>query len=261
MTRRDTHAGSRLLPRARTPLMSNIPARFTWIFLAVMAASLAVFINPPVKRPVDIPQPKPAPPPQIEARIQTEGLDANQRPLPFTIYILSQELSWKLESVSDLDGSRPLLNPELSAAVNRARDVFCVGTASFEGVTRREEERAGERAATLARWVGSAVRDPRSTRVFSLNAGQYKGPPELESANQRKAIVLVADGHADDVDLGQALQSGLRKQQQEYPIVYSLLHQYSRSGRWLKEAVMDQSEISRRMRSPPIEPQALTADR
>lgn len=244
------HGMNRRLTRHQTltanfrlkPLASDIAGSFTWILLAVLAASVAVALQflstarpvepaPPAARPVE-----PVPPPQVETRIRTEGLDANRRPLPFTVYILSQEFSWKLESVSDLEGSQNLVNPELAAAVNRARDVICVGTASFEGATRVEEARAAERAGTLARWLGSAVRDPRSTRVFSVNAGQYKGPPALESANQRKAIVIVTEGHADDVDLSQALESGLRKKQQEYPIVYSLLHHYSRSGEWIGQA-------------------------
>lgn len=217
------------------PLTSNIQGSFTWILLAVLAASVAVPLSYlSHARPVEpAPLPEPAPPPQVETRILTEGLDANQRPLPFTVYILSQEFSWKIESVTDLEGSQPLLSPELTAAINRAPDVFCIGTASFEGGARAEEARAAQRAGALARWVGSVIRDPRSTRVFSMNAGQYRGPPELESANQRKAIVMVTEGHADDVDLRQALESGLRKKQQEYPIVYSLLHHYSRSGEWL----------------------------
>jgi len=205
------------------------------ILVAVLALSVAVpfgyLSNRRPAEPVETVQP--APPPQVEASIQTEGLDAHQRALPFTVYVLSQELSWKLESVIDLEGHQPLLNPELAAAINRARDVFCVGTASFEGSTGKEEARAAERAATLERWARSAIQDPQSTRVFRVNAGQYKGPPELESANQRKAVLMVAEGHADDVDLSEALESGLRKKQQECPIVYGLLHHYSRSGEWL----------------------------
>jgi len=228
------------LTRRLRPLASNIPGAFTSILVAVLAVSVAVpfgylFTAHPAEPAEPVETVQPAPPPQVEARIQTEGLDAHQRALPFTVYILSQELSWKLESVSDLEGSQPLLNPELAAAINRARDVFCVGTASSEGAARKEEARAAERAATLARWVGSAMQDPRSARVFRVNAGQYKGPPELESANQRKAVIMIAEGHADDVDLSQALTSGLRKKQQECPLVYSLLHHYSRSGEWLDE--------------------------
>ncbi len=221
------------VPFHRPPLMSNIPAAA----LSMVAAVLALAVGIPLRYLDTAHQVEPAPPPpsppQIEARIQGEGYDQQQRRLPFTVYVLSQELTWKLESVTDLEGQGTLLSPELTDALNRARDVLCVGTASFEGATTKEEARAAERARNLAQWVGSAIRDPQQARVFAVSAGQYRGPVEVRSANQRKAIIIITEGHADDVDLHEALSAGLRKKQEEYPIVYSLLHEYSRSGDWL----------------------------
>jgi hypothetical protein len=46
-------------------------------------------------------------------------------------------------------------------------------------------------------------------------------------------VIIATGSHENDVDLGQALESGLRKKQQDYPLIYSLLHEYSRSGAWL----------------------------
>jgi len=150
----------------------------------------------------------------------------------FTVYILSAQLSWKLESVTSLEGDRPLLGPELREAINRARDVICVGTASSEGITQKEEDRAGVRARTLAQWVRGVIQDPGKTRLFAVTAGQYKGPRTQESAIQRKAIIIVAGPHSDGVDLREALNSGLEKKAAEDPTIYSLLHHYSQSGEW-----------------------------
>jgi hypothetical protein len=154
--------------------------------------------------------------------------------LPFTVYVLSQELSWKLESATDLEGDERLVSPALTDAINGSRDVFCVGTASFEGVTRAEEARAARRAAQLAEWVAAVIREPGQTHIFTLNAGQYRGPPEPDSGCQRKAILIVTGPHDDEVDLSEGLLSGLESQQEAFPVVYSLLHRYSRSNDWLK---------------------------
>ena len=173
---------------------------------------------------------------QIEARIRTEGLDKHNRALPFTVYVLSQDVSWKLKSTEDLEGEHPLLSPELVAAVNRAREVFCVGTASYEGAARTEEERAARRAGELARWIGAIVQDAQKTRLFAVNAGQYRGPAEAQSADQRRAIIIATQEHADGVDLGDALYAGLKSIQEGHPIVYGLLHHYSKSNEWLKDS-------------------------
>jgi hypothetical protein len=70
--------------------------------------------------------------------------------------------------------------------------------------------------------------------LFTLNAGQYVGPKELQSAYQRKAIIIATGQHDDDVDLREALTSGLMQKQLTFPFIYDLLHHYSRSNEWLK---------------------------
>jgi hypothetical protein len=213
------------------PLMSNVPGSFLWILLTILMLVVAVplgtfWMNAGLdSRPL---------PPQVEMRINTLGYDKNQRRLPFTIYVLTQEFSWKLESSDAMEGGQTMLSPELITAINHAGDVFCVGTASFEGVTRTEEARAAQRAGKLAHWVGAVVANPKHTRLFTLNAGQYIGPRELLSSSQRKAIILVSGPHDDDVDLSEGLTSGLEQKQQTSPVIYSLLHHYSRSNEWLK---------------------------
>ena len=221
----------------RQALVSDLPPSVPFILLAMLI--VVVTVAPglvPKPRPAVAPPPPPPPPPriQVEARIPMDGFDQHHRRLPFTVYVLSQDFSWKLESTTDLDGGATLLNPELEAAVNRAREVFCIGTASYEGDTGREEARADRRAAVLSQWIEAAIQKPEQTRLFRLNAGQYKGPAELASALQRKAIIIATDGHEDGVDLSAALRSGLEKKQHEFPVVYSLLHHYSRSAAWLK---------------------------
>jgi len=96
-----------------------------------------------------------------------------------------------------------------------------------------EEARAAQRARQLAEWVKTAIGSPRQTRVFTLNAGQYRGPRELGSSYQRRAVILVAGPHEEDVNMSEGLRSGLEQQQQASPLIYMLLHQYSRSLEWL----------------------------
>jgi hypothetical protein len=211
-------------------LLSGIPASFPWTLLAILAVAsipLAGYLSAP---PVVESAPAAA---QVEIRIVANGYDKNQRSLPFTVFVLTQGLSWKLESATDLEGGQTLLNPELIAAIRRAPDVFCVGTASFEGITQAEEARAAKRARKLAQWVAAVVPAANRTRIFTLNAGQYKGPAEPDSAYQRKAIIIATGAHDAGVNLAEGLTSGLELQQQTFPVVYSLLHHYSRSKEWL----------------------------
>ena len=222
---------------SRPPLFCTIPSSFSLILCALLCGLMTLpFCYPGYPGPT--PKPAAAAPPavQIEARIRTEGLDKHNRALPFTVYVLSQDVSWKLKSTEDLEGEHPLLSPELVAAVNRAREVFCVGTASYEGAARTEEERAARRAGELARWIGAIVQDAQKTRLFAVNAGQYRGPMAAQSADQRRAIIIATQEHADGVDLGDALYAGLKSIQEGHPIVYGLLHHYSKSNEWLKDS-------------------------
>lgn len=184
-------------------------------------------------------QEQPAPLPRnVETLISAIGEDSRHRSLPFTIYVLSQELSWKLESTSDLEGGARILSPELIDTINRAADVFCVGTASHEGGRRAEEARAARRADQLTGWVASVIRDAPRTHLYTLNAGQYKGETTGDSSCQRKAILIATSTHDPRVNLAEALASGLERQQRQYPFVYALLHSYSRSDRWLDPSLL-----------------------
>jgi hypothetical protein len=216
------------------PLMSNIPASVACVLFTVVGVSLAVLYGnfAPKVAPQPVPPPPPAPA-QVETVVPTQGQDSRGRSLPFTVYVLAAQLSWRLESTNELEGGQTLLSPVLVAAINGAAEVFCVGTASFEGGARAEEARAGERAGRLAQWVGTAVANT-TTRVFTLNAGQYRGPKELASTEQRKAVILITGPHDAAVDLGEALGSGLQRIRQTNPVVNSLLSDYSRSHVWLR---------------------------
>jgi hypothetical protein len=214
------------------PLMSNIPASVACVLFTVVGVALAVLFGDFAPK-VSAPPPAAPPPALVETHISTEGQDSTGRSLPFTVYVLAAQLSWRLESTNELEGGQTLLSPVLVAAINAAAEVFCVGTASFEGGARAEEARAGERAGRLAQWVGTAVANT-STRVITLNAGQYRGPKELASLEQRKAVILITGPHDAAVDLGEALRSGLERIRQTNPVVNSLLSDYSRSHVWLR---------------------------
>jgi hypothetical protein len=218
------------------PLQSNIPASVACILFTLIAAALGVLYGDFPAKVSHAPAAPPAPAPvqvQVEARIPTLGQDKNGRSLPFTVYVLAAQLSWRMESTDGLEGGNTLLSPALTAALNHAAEVFCVGTASFEGGTRIEEARAGQRARQLEQWVETAVTNTQ-IRVFALNAGQYKGPAELVSSDQRKAVILITGPHDGAVDLSQALRSGLERIRQTSPVVNSLLEDYSRSNEWLR---------------------------
>jgi hypothetical protein len=215
------------------PLKSNIPASVACVLFTVVGVALAVLFGDFAPR-VSAPPAAVAPPPaQVETHIATEGQDSSGRSLPFTVYVLAAQLSWRLESTNELEGGQTLLDSALIAAINGAAEVFCVGTASNEGGARAEEARAGERAGRLAQWVGAAVANTH-TRVFTLNAGQYRGPAELASPQQRKAVILITGPHDAGVDLGEALRSGLERIRQTNPVVNGLLSDYSRSHVWLR---------------------------
>jgi hypothetical protein len=224
-------ANSRYARSPQQAAFSKVPGSVVWILFVVLGSAISVLIAAAL----DSPRAEVRPPaPQVESRISTAGYDKYHRLLPFTIYILSQQFSWKLESAVDLEGGRKLLDSDLAAAIHRARDVFCIGTASFEGATRTEEARAGQRAKRLAEWILPAIADARQTRLFTLNAGQYVGPKGLESDQQRKAVIIATGPHDEAVSLSEALKSGLEKEQRTSPVIYSLLHHYSNSRDWLR---------------------------
>jgi hypothetical protein len=213
------------------PVISNIPGSVPWILFVILTSAICVPLvslsSSPVRRSLP-------PSEQVETRIHVDAHDRQHRHLPFTIYVLTEQFSWKLESAVDLQGGQTLLSAELIRAINRSRDVLCVGTASFEGATRTEETRAGQRARKIAEWVRAAILDQKGTHLVTLNVGQYVGPEKQESAHQRKAIIIATGQHDENADLSEALQSGLEQEQETSPVVYSLLHHYSRSGEWLK---------------------------
>jgi hypothetical protein len=207
------------------PVVSNIPGSVAWISCAVLLIISIPFtyFSDQISTETVVPLA------QVETHISTEGYDRKHRRLPFTIYVLTEEFSWKLESATDLDGEHKLFGAALTDEINRARDVFCIGTASLEGATQAEEARADQRARMLAQWAEAVIRDRKHTRLFTVNAGQYVGPKELQSAHQRKAIIIGTAEHDDEVNVGEALRWGLEKEEQTSAVVYSLLHHYSRS--------------------------------
>ncbi len=212
-------------------LITHVPGAVPLILWTVLLSMLVVPLGYMVRAPESGPTVKAAKVAvAIETRIASEGFDKQHRRVPFTVYILSEQFSWKLESTTDFESPENLVSPELRMAINKSRDVLCIGTASFEGAVRTEEARAAQRARILAQWIGGAILDSRKTRLFTVNAGQYQGPGDLLSTYQRRAIIIATSEHQDNVDLGDALRSGLEGKQKEYPIIASLLHHYSRSA-------------------------------
>jgi hypothetical protein len=187
------------------PLATVLPFSFVLALVVVVTSSTACVWIP-------LPQPTASASKScvlVETRIDSADVDTNSHRLRFAVNVLSNQRSWRFSSSEDLQTDQPLLNPELIAQPNRAQDVFCIGTASSEGERGPEEDRAARRASTLEHRVARVIQSPGQTRVFRLNAGQYVGHFQVSSDDQRKAVITVAHGHDDDVDLAGALPSGL----------------------------------------------------
>src|SRR5260221_294049 len=79
----------------RQRVMSTIPGSVPWVLFTMLGAAVTVPLSYfPMTAGLDS-GPLPA---QVETRIATVGYDQKQRRLPFTVYVLTQQLSWKLES-------------------------------------------------------------------------------------------------------------------------------------------------------------------
>ncbi len=159
------------------------------------------------------------------------GTDSAGRAAQFRLYVLHQRFNWLIGSSTGLQDNgqpasfAPIRNsPEFRQRFCSAKAAFSVGTASFEGPTEPNRRLARSRGAR----VGGALADLRNACpdgpipiLFAINLGENQndldctGEPGClqRSANQRRLIIVAATDLAIDVDLEQALRSGLSGQQ------------------------------------------------
>jgi len=162
------------------------------------------------------------------------GKDRHNREVEFKISILHQELQWQFGSIEELvfyNTPRPL-QPFINAIGGRMRQmeaVICVGTASMEGIERREETRAKRRAARLAEAVRTQLTQAE-VDVYLLNLGQFKGNSRRasgtgkETKDQRRVIIIGVVTGANTANLQEALYDAITHAQPSLPFK---LRQYS----------------------------------
>jgi hypothetical protein len=150
-----------------------------------------------------------------------EGLDkAGKRGL-FDVVVAKKEFLWIKGSADELEkDGQTIKNPdianavfdgEVSAALAGAREIIAVGTASQEGDSGQEKDRAGRRASATAKLSQSIV-GPEMP-VWSLNLGQYREQCAACETNgtswQRPFIVVAVKSLEDGANLGEALADAM----------------------------------------------------
>jgi hypothetical protein len=223
----------------------------TALFLMLMAFSiLLIFILRPSPcwdgsrtNPCPLPPPSPSPslplcwdgsraslcPKKPWIPNQGVGEDKQGRKAKFDIYVLTSEYNWEVGTPSstnpgniryngelrDLELLRSLLQAEDMERVLKSADVIIsFGTASCQGGSFDEENRALERASLIQTLVKSINSSRATSPVYRrLNLGQFKSQncsdPE-STAFQRSIIVVGADiTRNPDVDVKQALRDFL----------------------------------------------------
>ncbi|MCP4754134.1 MAG: hypothetical protein GY866_24880 [Proteobacteria bacterium] len=156
-------------------------------------------------------------------RITVSGLDSEGKTAEMEVYVLSTDFTWKFGSSSEVLYHRKpaslvkhLQSKVMQQAVAKSQAIVCVGTASQEGSSNREEDRARQRADQLVFWL-MQTKLPID-EIYSLNLGQHQKADAVRttSANgdptgYQRSIVFINIIHRDkDTDLQEALKNALR---------------------------------------------------
>ncbi|MCI0338130.1 MAG: hypothetical protein L0226_11165 [Acidobacteria bacterium] len=180
--------------------------------------------------------PKPSKP--IEVKYEWYGPDINYGDGKATVilYMLTDEYKWELGWYDQLNKNYekvPLSN-EMIGLINGSRKVICVGTSSGEmkqGVSFQEgriieEQRAGKRAETIAKWVRERLHDP--VTVLKLNAGHWIRSSDMTNTDhQRRVIIILVLRIIGIWDKDKALRKAFEDAAREEPIYKIILKEYS----------------------------------
>lgn len=162
------------------------------------------------------------------------GFDKSGNRGRFDVVVLKKEFLWVKGSHDTLEkegktyqGSSiatELLDEEVLASLQTAREIVSVGTASMEGQAEEEKARAGRRAEQSANIVTGAVKD--GMPVWALNLGQYRDQcADCETGGtswQRPFIVIAVKDLDPGTNLGEALADAMTgKSKLPAPAAYS----------------------------------------
>lgn len=229
--------GKRESSSARLTLYTNPTVRgLIWIVVVVSLIPLTFFLLNLFSPNVYSAAPEPVKPTEALGQYYVPiASDERGNRATFATYILSDEYRWALASTELLQGGRReiIFTDQMKAIMSNASAIICVGTSSGEmnlstprqQAIKIEENRAAQRADTIARWVRAALTKP--VPVYKLNLGYNLSEPSAygssESGNQRRVIIILVLKREPSVNLTQALRQAIN----ENPMYKSILTQYS----------------------------------
>lgn len=192
----------------------------------------AVFVHNTVVNPYDEPYVPVEVAPLVEPVRQTqgtmifeiEGRDSDGRSATFDVVVAKSGYLWVRGSSDELekDGrvisgaevTRDVLDSQVRGALQGAREIIAVGTASEEGNAVVETARAGRRAESTAAFVAQAL-DDAQIPISTLNLGQYRegGAQRGDTTNwQRPFMVIAVKKVEEDTTVAEALADALSGQ-------------------------------------------------
>lgn len=149
------------------------------------------------------------------------GADAAGRKASFELLLLSRAITWVRGSTSEIarDGEElseeqvvaEVIGTDVKGRLATSQEIIAAGAASAEGDVDTETERAGERAATTAKWVRQAAPDKP---VSTLNLGQYQARcasdgGAADTGWQRPLLIIGVIAKDDGVRLDEALRDAM----------------------------------------------------
>jgi hypothetical protein len=129
-----------------------------------------------------------------------EGRDKQGRLGTFDVVVARKQFLWARGSSDQLEESgrvitiedlaNDVLDADVRAALESAREIVAVGTASQEGNPAEETARAGRRAAKTAEIVAGAISS--TVPISSLNLGQYRGSRATGGTDWQRPFMVIA---------------------------------------------------------------------
>lgn len=160
-----------------------------------------------------------------------EGQDKAGKRGTFDVVVARKQFLWVRGSSDQLEKAgrviskeeleSEVLDADVRAALEAAREIVAVGTASQEGNPAEETARAGRRAAKTADILTDAI--PSSIPISALNLGQYRGEKSAGGTDwQRPFMVITVKALEPGTVVGEALADAMTgKEALPSPMAYS----------------------------------------
>ena len=185
------------------------------------------------------PPPEPRKPPEADGRYVREAVDKNRKRASFVIYLFSDEYRWQIGRSDALENGATKISftPQMQENLNKAEEVICIGASSEqieEGLTPeqgriKEENRAAERAETIAEWIRPVLRN--HVLVKKLNIGHHaayqSSSGDDKTSDQRRVIIVLVLKKEDGVNVDEALKNAFEREKEHQPIYGRILTKYS----------------------------------